>query len=88
MNEAGYTGSGDYRKELAQAELRIAALEARLAEANKLLEELRGSGVGVPGDVSRRPATDTEKTLHILELRADALRLDNQLSSILNGGGR
>jgi D-mannonate dehydratase len=76
---------GDYRNQLAAAEIRIAALEASLNEANAALAELRGSGVAVPGADSPKPLTNTEKALQLMELKAAALELTNTLNRRLNG---
>ncbi|GHV86687.1 hypothetical protein AGMMS50230_22950 [Spirochaetia bacterium] len=74
-------GGAEDMNQLAEARVRIAALESSLAEANTVLEELRGTGVEVP--VSRPPLTDTEKALRILELKAAVLELTNALNKKL-----
>ncbi|MDR1306303.1 MAG: tetratricopeptide repeat protein [Treponema sp.] len=76
---------GDYQSQLAAAEIRIAALEASLNEANAALMELRGSGIAVPGADAPKPLTNTEKALRLMELKAAALELSNALNRRLNG---
>ncbi|MDR2071833.1 MAG: tetratricopeptide repeat protein [Spirochaetaceae bacterium] len=71
-----------YKSKLAEAEIRIAALEASLGEANAALIELQGHGVAFPG---LGPLTETERALKLMELKAAALELINALNKRLNG---
>jgi TolA-binding protein len=77
------SGSEEDQDQLAAAQVRMAALEASLNEANAALMELRGSGVSVPTQTG--PLTDTERALRILELKAAALELSNALNRKLGG---
>ncbi|MDR2314096.1 MAG: tetratricopeptide repeat protein [Spirochaetaceae bacterium] len=71
-----------YKSRLAEAEIRIAALEASLNEANAALIELQGSGVSFSG---LGPLTETERALKLMELKAAALELINALNKRLTG---
>jgi tetratricopeptide (TPR) repeat protein len=77
------SGTEEDQDQLAAAQVRMAALEASLNEANAALMELRGSGVSVPSQSG--PLTDTERALRILELKAAALELSNTLNKKLGG---
>jgi tetratricopeptide (TPR) repeat protein len=77
----------DYEQRMGSAAMRIAALEASLAEANAALEELRESGAAAPEFITpevKAPSTNTEKTIRLLSLKAEILELRNTINSRVN----
>jgi tetratricopeptide (TPR) repeat protein len=71
------------------AEMRIAALEASLAEANAALDKMRGGGNGAKGAVAATsappPLSDEEKARRIMELRSAVTDLSARLTNTLSG---
>jgi len=90
LQEIHADGSGepeDYRRYFA-AEMRIAALEASLAEANAALEALQGSQAangGAANGNGHDAAAYADKARRIQELRSAVLELSGSLTNALTG---
>jgi len=89
LHADGPGASEDYRSYFA-AEMRIAALEASLAEANAALEILRGNQAGNGGPAGNGSSAGNgsnydDKARRIQELRAAVLELSNTLTNALAG---
>jgi len=79
----------DYYYSQTEAETRIAALEASLAEANAALDKMRNGGAAVSAPITptsvNKPLSEEEKTRRIMQLRESVIELSNRLTNTLNG---
>lgn len=80
----------DYYYGQMNAEMRIAALESSLAEANAALDKMRadvvvGGAAPVTAITIGKPLSEEEKARRIMQLRSSVIELSNRLTNTLSG---